>query len=510
MNGWACFLEYCAVLVFCGILAAGCGLQPSGETLTPTTSIPATRSSAEVTPADVPLAPTSQQAEPATVEPLSPGSILLEETGSIEPAQGGIDWPFEAPADLVVRVDIQVLGGFPAYELRLVDPFNNPVAEVEAEAGTQNAAIAEITLPYQGTYRVRVLPVAGSGTLTALVTALAAPSGGGDLEVGQTVSAPLSGENVYHTYTFALVEGQVVSLSVLGEADGLLGTTLSLFGPDGRLAAEVDDSESRNTILSHFVAPLTGNYAALVTNHGATTGTYAFVVESDTVPPIAEGDPDLQFGRDYRLELFEGSDLTLTFDAAIGDVVRVETLSLGRDLRIDMRLFSPFGQVIAFAVDAPQGESENLNEVQLPYTGRYTLGIVPFGQGETTLRLVSLSQDALSGGGVFGDELNAKRSGHLTAPNVFHYYQFNGRAGDSITLSVLSDNSAGNLELGVALLAPDGTQAAFVANQGSVRSRDPRPDSFQLTETGTYTIVVYALHDEARGTYELDFVREES
>ena len=509
-----------AVLLVCGSILGGCSLLTGGATPAPPTDVPPAglaQSSPVATQETEVIPPTattaSEAVAPVPGEDFSPGSVVLEQTLNTEQSTGGIDWSFDAPKDLVIRVDVVILGGSPSYELRLIDPFNNQIAHLQAEVGQQQAAIPEIMLPYEGNYQVEFLPVSGTGTATVTVTALDAPSGGESLEIGESVTAALDVANAYHTYSFLLNEGDVVSVSAIAESNGLPDTQFDLYGPDGRLMAETDDvdgPENQNAVLTHFVAPLTGNYVAIVTNRGKSTGSYEFSVQSDTVPPIAEGDPDLQLGHDYRIQLFEGSNLSLTFDGVIGDVIKVETLGLGTNLEIDMRLVSPFGQVIAYALDASAGQPENLNEVQLPYDGRYTLEIVPSGQGETTLRLINLGQDGLTGGGVFGDELSGSRPGRINASNVFHYYQFNGRAGDRVTLSVLSDSLVGNLDLGMALLAPDGYQAAFADNQDSVGSLDPLLDAYRLTETGTYTVVVYTFDPEARGTYELSFVREEN
>ena len=506
-------------LLLGGMMLGACALLSGGETPAPPTDVPLVGENQTTTEAPPPgeqalptPLPAEQTTEPTASDEFAPGSILLEQTVSTDQAVGGIEWEFNAPAELVVRIGVAILGGSPSFELRLTDQFNNQLAAFQAQQGTQQEAIAEIALPFEGTYRVEFLPLSGVGTATTTVTALDAPSGGGSLTVGQSATATLSVAHAYHTYAFPLEEGEVVSVRALAEDSGLPDTQFALYGPNGRLVGEADDvaaPENLDAVLSHFVAPLSGTYVALVSNYGNTAGSYTFSVASDTTPPVAEGDADLQIGQDYRIQLYEGSNLTLTFDGSVGEVIKIETLGLGPDLELDMRLISPFGQVIAYALDAPAGQPENLNEVQLAYTGRYTLELVPVGQGETTLRLIDLGREVLSGGGTFGDDLSGSRPGRINAPNVFHYYQFGGHAGDNVTLEVQSDSLVGNLDLGMALLAPDGYQVAFADNQDSIGSLDPRLDAFRLTQTGTYTVVVYTFDGEARGTYELSFERNE-
>lgn len=503
------------LLTACALLGPGATEVP--PTATESAPVPLDQPVPTPVPAeeqDVPVPETSEPeaAEPTPASGYAPGQVILNETVSTDQAAGGIEWSFDAKVGQVVRIDAQVNGGTPAFEIRLFDRFNNRLAHVESASGAALAAISEITLPYLGAYRVAFFPMGGTGSITTTVTALDAPSGGGSVEVGQSYETALNAPNAYHTYSVDLLEGDVVSFEARAAANGLPDTQLALYGPDGRLMAEADDvstPENLDAVLSHFIAPLTGTYVAIVDNYSGTTGTYAFAVTSETIPPVAEGEPDIVVGRDYRIQLFEGSNLSLSFDAHIGDVLKVETFGLAPNLDIDMRLYSPFGQAIAYALDSEPGEPENLNEVQIPYTGRYVLELVPFGQGEATFRLLALTQEELSGGGSFGSDLHGTREGHVNASGVFHYYQFAGNAGNIVDISILSQSIVGELDLGMALLAPDGQQIAFADNQDALGSMDPHLQDYRLTQTGAYTIVVYTFDGEARGTYELSFTRDE-
>ena len=141
--------------------------------------------------------------------------------------------------------------------------------------------------------------------------------------------------------------------------------------------------------------------------------------------------------------------------------------------------------------------------MQLPYSGRYRLELRPTGSGEAAFAVTRLPSDQLSGGGVFGESTRETRSSEFSAPNVFHYYQFTAVPHDVISVSIdLPEGS--DLILAMALLSPAGQEIAFVESGGDLSFG---LSSVDLRQTGTYTIIVYALNS-TEGLYDLTFVRE--
>jgi hypothetical protein len=451
-----------------------------------------------------------------TVTPTSelgyePGMVIIDQTNPISAAQGDeIELVFDAAAFQVISLDSVLVSGTLDYELHLVDMFGNFLIMLESSPGITTETVPEFSLPYEGTYRIVLLPLTGEGSVQVKVTGLEAASGGGVISgLGESVGGMVGTPRIYHTYQISLDEGDVVTVAAKANVKGAPDMHLVFFGPDGRYITDADDvspPEDLDAIVSGYVVPASGTYTAIVNNVGAAIGAYTFQVASDTVPPEAQGDPDITYNNDYAVNLFEGSNLTVTFDGNVSDVLSIEVLfSADDEVDADIYLKSPFGQIIAYATGAEE-ESTAINEVQLPYAGRYQLEMKPYGGGQASFRLNLLATSA-TGGGTFGDELNKVLPGSFAQPNVFHFYQFNASAGDKISLVVYSANQDGELEIGFGLLGPNGQQLIFADDSEGDNPSDPELVDYEVAQTGTFTVIVYSFND-ATGTYELEYSRK--
>lgn len=479
--------------------------QPA--TQTPAASLPTPTAPEETEPTSAPEAqPTAQTAR------FAPGETILEQSFTLNALSGGeAEATFESDAFQTIRLDVSLLSGNLEYELQLVDKFGNFLASLQSTVGRSTEAISEFTLPYEGEYRLVIYPIERDGTLQVTVTALGPASGGGQLDgLNSVVNAMMSAIHTGHTYQFPLTEGDVVTLAARSTVPGSPDTRLALYGPDGRFITEVDDvvpATELDAVLSGFVVPETGVYTVVVSNYGEGVGAYNFSVTSDTVPPEAEGGPDLVYGSAKRALFFDQSNLRLSFDSTVGDVLQISVFDATPDLDVDIYVYSPFGQIIAYARDARQGEGETLHEMQMPYSGRYVLELQPIGEGEASFQVTQLAPSALTGGGSFGDQASGNLPGAFAEQNVFHFYQFNAAAGDRISLVVTSSSTEDELDIGFALIAPNGLQLAFADHSEGANSADPALLGYRVTQTGTYTVIVYTFN-AATGTYELQYERE--
>ncbi len=502
----------CISLILFVLLLTGCrgGGSP---TPAPTVAGPTTAAATQPAPLTAPptgLTPALSTAEPTSAPGFAAGTVILNQSASLAVQGGDVEMSFDSVAFQVIRIDSELSSGLVEYKLHLMDKFGNIMATLQGTSNDAAVAINEFTLPYDGTYRIVLVPSAGEGSLQVTVTALSVPTGGGLLAAaGETLPGEMAVRGVYHTYQFTLAAGEVVTIAAEAASNGAPDTFFTLYGPDGRFVTQVDDvktPENLNAVLPGFVASLAGPYTAIVGNYGETQGTYTFRVSPDTEPPAASGQPNLVYNTDYRAALYEGSPLSATFDGSTGDVLRIEAFDLAPEVDVDLRLYSPFDQVIAYAITAEQGQNEAIGEVQLPYTGRYRLELTALGSGQASFHLIQASSGDLTGGGILGDEPSATRSGRINAANVFHYYQFNAAAGDQITITVRSSNIVGELDMGFALLGPDGHQMIFADDAEDSDSPDPELIDYEVSQTGSYVIVVYAFND-ALGTYELSYQR---
>jgi hypothetical protein len=341
------------------------------------------------------------------------------------------------------------------------------------------------------------------------VTALGPASGGGQWqnELPITSSTGLAEEGVFHTFQFALLEGETVTISAQADQNGAPDVRLSLYGPDGRFIAEADDiapPADLNASLPHFIAPLSGTYTAIVSNYGPTTGEYTFSVTSDTEVPAAEGAPDVAYDSPYRAAFVNQDILGVTFDATVGDLVQISVTDPTPLLDVDIYLFSPFNQIIAFAVDNQAGQGGRSTS-SVPIHGRYRLELRPIGDGEASFALMRLPIEQITGGGSFGDQPSQTLSGVFAAPNVFHYYQFNATAGDQITLRVASTGTG--IDIGFAIIGPSGEQLVFADDGQGSNPRDPELLRYEVRQTGTFTVIVYTF-GSVGGAYDLEYLRE--
>jgi hypothetical protein len=174
-----------------------------------------------------PLLPDS--APDATTAPLlegdraEPGTIILDQTVSLSILQTNqTQMNFTAFAFQVIRLDVNLLEGALDYELELVDMFGNQIASLEPGIGSSVESINEFTLPYEGTYRLRIMAQDGAGTLQVVITALDVPSGGGQVAgFDNPLTALVGTERVYHTYQFILEQGRICSLFCTGQMEDI-------------------------------------------------------------------------------------------------------------------------------------------------------------------------------------------------------------------------------------------------------------------------------------------------
>jgi len=466
----------------------------------------------------------ADDATPTSVPEAGAGEVIVNETLSISaPENAGDSTQFTSPAGQTIRVRTRLTDGTGLYEVNIRDKFDNFVATLQSTEGETEAVISELTLPFDGQYDILVEPIEGTLSVELIVTVLGGPSGGGPLGgIGESLTSTMAEPYQFHLFTFSLTEGGVVTIGAVALEDTPLARDLdlklSLLGPDGTLVAQVDDvapAADLNAVVEGLIVPLSGEYVAIVSNVNSTTGDYQFRLQSDTEGAASEGDADIVYNAAYQASFTDGDSLTVSFNGTIGDVIQVEVTDIGANLDLDLYVYGPFDQIIGFAASSSVGDEEVLNELQLPYTGQYQLELRPAGFGNGAFTITRLDVESLTGGGVFGDEASGTRPGQMNARNVFHMYQFNGSAGDTIDIIVTDLNvqptpqfgsNQTNLDVGFAVLAPNGTQLAFADSPPEDEPVDAALENFRLEQSGSYIIVVYSF--SGTGQYELSFSRE--
>lgn len=491
------------------MLLTGC--QPSQQETTSSQIIAALPTSTATTtspPPRTPLAPTVSSGPAATLAPTPiPGTILAQQSASIDAETGSqMQMYLAGLSGQAIRVDAVLFEGSVDYHLTIIDPFGNSLATLETDVGSLADFIAEFSLPYDGTYTIAVIPAEGAGMVQVTVSSLAATSGGGALTgVGEAISGLLNVPNTHHTYQFTLQPGETVRIAAEAETDGAPDTYMAILDQDGFLLAEVDDTASGlDAVLGNFWSENGGAYVVIVSAYENTAGQYTFSVTPVTEDIASDTNvPDIFYNSTYTGNFADGSHLQATFDGHVGEVLRVEIFEIDAELDLDVILYGPYGEPLAASALGAEGISETISEIQLPFNGRYRLEFIPSGNGRAQFLITQLTQDNLTGGGNFGETTEAIAYGSIQAQNTFHTYQFTASQGDTITLTIISSSEQGNLNLGFVVLNPGGQQTA------SADSADGNPtlSNYTISETGTYTIIVYSFND-AIGAYELRYGRE--
>lgn len=449
------------------------------------------------------------QAQPTRTGLLSASTVLVDETTDTTAAQAGkIQFSFNVPAMQPVAISVTLASGTPTYQLEVVDMYGNFLVSYQSNPSQPTETIPEMTLPFKGAYKLVLDSVSGDGSLAVKVTTLGKATGGGDIELGASLSGLIGAPRTYHVYQFNLTTGQSVTMTAQADSGSDLDTALVLYGPDGHYLTDADDISAPtnlNAQVSGFVAPLDGQYTALVTGKGSSAGSYSFSVAADTNPPAAQGAADITYDKDYRANFTDKSNLDVSFDGSLGDVIKVDISKVDTTVGIDAYVISPFGQALAFAVNTGKGRSTDINEMQLPYSGRFKLELRPVGDGQATFRVSHLAQPP-TGGGILSDQQN-KLPGTITQAGVFHIYQFDAAAGDKVSLAAFSVSKNGSLDLGFALISPSGHQLLFADDSPSQFPKDPELTDYEIMQTGTYLVIVYSF-TPATGTYDFVFTRK--
>lgn len=472
------------------VLMAACQNQSNGvQTIPPPVLSPAPTPTPQALPTQITEGPVASP----TPSGLVVGTVIIDQTLTLDVAQPAPqEIVFQGKANVVIRIQATRQNTEIDYRLSLLDKYGTRLAQVDSVLGGISEIISEFPLPYDGDYRLSITPTAGAGTVQISATVIEGASGGGDFELLPIQSSgSMAAFGVYHLFKFRLTKGDTISAGVDANGGELTELSLTLIGPDGRIVAEGSQNHRG------YIVPATGTYQAIVSNPRGGSGEYTFHVSSDVVLPTPSDTADIGYDQEYRATFANNSVLSVTFDGTLGDFLQIAVTDPDRGLDIDIYLYSPYDHIIAFAADGA------LNEVQLPYTGRYRLELRPTGTGEAAFSVARLPAEQLSGGGVFGESIRETRSSAFTAANVFHFYQFTAVPDETVSITIqLSDTS--DLDMAMVILGPSGQEVAFVE---SSESASFGLNAIRLQQTGTYTIIVYAL-DATEGLYDLTFVRE--
>lgn len=401
----------------------------------------------------------------------------------------------------------------------------------------------------------------GSGAYS-LTLAVARAAQEGEIAAGETIVGELSLVAQRAQYNFEGRGGDVVTIDLRSEA---FDSVVLLFTAEGTQIAQDDDGGGGlNARITRFRLPADGEYVIIVDGFRGFTGerrlqgkfTVSLEIEGQG-PVVAQSTPDastpvaqatavpptptplpaltgasgtIDYGETIAGALTEAEQTgSFTFTGAAGDVVTIALDSEQFDPKVE--LIGPNGDTIASDDDSGPNLNALIREFTLPADGEYVIYVDGFrgAAGDRTL----LGQFALSlnaaGTTAQPPQATADPSGQATAvptqapvtssgdivsgqPISGEFtesaqnaaYSFDGRAGDTVTIDLRSDE----IDPLVRLIGPDGQVLAEDDDSGG--GVQARIADFALPMDGTYTIEVDAFRgiDRSRvvlGAFELSF-----
>lgn len=412
---------------------------------------------------------------------------------------------------------------------------------------TSDAALLTYTLPATGQYTIVATSreaaegsgSAGRGAFT-LSLSVARKAQDGPISPGETVAGELGLLTQRAQYTFNGRAGDVVTIDLRSEA---FDSYVRLFTADGEQLAQDDDSGGGlNARISRFVLPSDGEYVIVVDGFRGFTGerrlqgpyTLSLEIEGQgpvvvqatpqpstptPAPAIAGAVGEIDYGETAVGELTEEAQIgTFRFNGTAGDQVTIALNSSDFDPKV--RLIAPDGTVLAEDDDSGPDLNALISEFTLPRDGEYVIEVDGFrGASGDRVLLGEFSLSLTSGGAVAqsptqtpGPTAVPQASGTIAAGQTVTgefteavqtaTFEFTGRAGDTVTIDLRSDE----IDPLVRLIAPDGTVLAEDDDSGG--GVQARISDFVLPADGTYTIEVDAFRgiDSNRvilGAYEL-------
>jgi hypothetical protein len=321
-----------------------------------------------------------------------------------------------------------------------------------------------------------------------------------NLPFGATATGSISSAGQTNAYTF--------SANLNDEIDFTLVTTSGNFVP--KLQASTPNNAqwfsynpgycNGSTLEVNTVQiPETGTYTLYVMDcSGSNTGNYALYAQRTNNPSGASNLPFAQVESGSISSAAQSN--TYTFSANLNDEIDFTMLTTSGSLSPKLRLYNPNGTLLTSASPGYcNGSSIELNTVQLPATGTYTV-------------LVGDCSDTLSGSydiytqrtdnptGSANLPFGQVQTGTISSEAQDNTYTFNANVNDVVGFNMAT--TSGKLVPRIRLYNPNGTLLTS-ANPGYCNGSNVNMGPTVLPATGTYTVLVGDCSDTNTGNYDI-------
>jgi hypothetical protein len=387
----------------------------------------------------------------------------------------------------------------------LVEFEGNKIYETELTANNDGIASTQLVSEVGdsfGEYRVSVL---AQGVLVASASLW--------IEDGETTHPPLADDRIVLEpdlpvftgrldantpsveYTFYGETGQGVIINL---SSGQFDAYLVLRDENGNeLLTNDDGGDGFNSRIGPYLLPLTGEYTIVATSYNNLTGA--------TVEGRFELSIDLVNIEDYQLELGAGNhfirdslspnrpEISYIFVGEAGDSILISLNSIQFDTHLILR--DEDGTELTRNDDASNSTNSQIGPYTLPYSGKYTVVVSSFGYtsvGEFVTGNFDLLIESVS---ILFGEYGQSIALEFNADKISNFIEFEGSAGDIISIDVNSDDTIDTVlsvldSLGLTLIQDDDGGLGF----------DPEIMRFVLPQSGTYTVLIRAFTPSEVGT----------
>lgn len=375
-------------------------------------------------------------------------------------------------------------GGGPAEVVTSSDRLDHQLLQ----SGTYTLLVEDVGLDDTGSYILTLLNLT-AGPLTAT-----ADPDGGNIVSGEIRTGQMQTLGDFDAWRLTGNAGERMIVSALATGGGL-NTNIAIYPPSG--PAVVYTSADR----IEYQLIVSGTHTIVVEDLGLdATGPYTLAYLNVTAGPLTTGpDPDggpIVSAGSAAGQVNSACDFdAFTFSGTAGNRVLLAGLATAGTMNTSLALYPPGGG------PAEAATSGDRLDHQLLSSGVYTVVMEDVGNDNTgayLLTLLNLGAGPLtSGGDPDGGALASgeTRAAQINAPGDFDAYTFSGGFGQRVIVAALG--TAGTFNTNIVLYPPAGPAVVYTSADRV---------EYQLTSSGSHTIVIEDLGLDETGSYTIGLI----